>query len=88
MAKYRGGHEREEKDDARRLVYSWEGREVEATPRSLRPPLDESASAWRRACDRETTPDRALRKMVAKVKRQCARAARGAVAGRAAPRDW
>ena len=59
------------------MVYCWEGREVEVTPRRLRPPLDESVSAWRRACDRETTPDRALRKMVAKVKKQYAKAARG-----------
>ena len=55
-------------DDAGRLVYCWEGREVEVTPRSLRPQPKENSNAWRRACDRETTPDRALRNMVAKVK--------------------
>ena len=50
---------------------------MEVTPRRLRPPLDEHANTWRRAHDREATPDRALRKMVSKVEKQYAKAARG-----------
>ena len=60
-----------------KLTYKWEALEVEVTPRALRagpcsgaPP---SAQAWRR----ETTPQRALRKMQDKAKRVAARAKKG-----------
>ena len=53
--------------------------EVMATPRGLRPPLLEGASesAWRQRCRRETTPERALRKMCTKVQQAAVRARRG-----------
>ena len=60
-----------------KLIYMWEGREVEVTPRDLRPAQTESMSVWKAATARETTPERALRKMVKKVKHQIAKAARG-----------
>ena len=60
-----------------KLTYKWGALEVEVTPRALRagpcsgaPP---SAQAWRR----ETTPQRALRKMQDKAKRVAARAKKG-----------
>ena len=60
-----------------KLTYIWGALEVEVTPRALRagpcsgaPP---SAQAW----GRETTPQRALRKMKDKAKRVAARAKKG-----------
>ena len=61
------------KDDAGRLV----SLEVTSTPRGKRPPVAEGATAWKQACSSETTPERALRKMKAKVKYQVEKAARG-----------
>ena len=58
-----------------KLVYSWQSGgggkfEVFATPRQLRVSVGEDGSAWKRSCARETTPDRALRKMLEKVKKK------------------
>ena len=57
-----------------KLIYSWgdsvRGRvEVEVTPRAHRAPLPDGASAFQRATDRETTPERALRKMSQTVRK-------------------
>ena len=60
-----------------RLAYTWGVLEVEVTPRSLRPLVAEGESAWKRARARETTPERALRKMTDKVKRRIDKAAKG-----------
>ena len=73
------------------LVYAWhpddkggqllgpQAFEVMATPRALRPPLPDGVveSAWKQRCRRETTPERALRKMCQKVKLAAARSQRG-----------
>ena len=65
-----------------KLIYSWgdseRGRvEVEATPRKHRAPLADGVSVFKTKAARETTPERALRKMTAKVQRLKARAAKG-----------
>ncbi len=65
-----------------KLVYTWgdlhRGRvEVEVTPRADRPPVQEQDSEFKRAAARESTPERALRKMIAKVRSLHAKAARG-----------
>ena len=65
-----------------KLVYAWgdsdKGRvEVQVTPRALREPEQEDASAFQRATCRETTPERALRKMTAKLQKVRAKARRG-----------
>ena len=66
-----------------KLTYFWSqheklGRvEVVVTPRSLRPTLQECASKHKQASARETTPQRALRKMKLKVQRLYAKAAKG-----------
>ena len=51
--------------------------EVEVTPRADRAPLHEQESEFKRAAARESTPERALRKMIAKVRTLHAKAARG-----------
>ena len=56
-----------------KLIYSWgdsvRGRvEVEVTPRAHRAPLPDGASAFQRTTYRETTPERALRKVAQKVR--------------------
>ena len=63
-------------------IYSWGDTEggrvqVQVTPRLLRAPLEADASKHRAAMARETTPVRALRKMLAKLGRMKQRAARG-----------
>ena len=71
-----------------RLIYAWntaavlqgnggEIFEVDVTPRRHRPALEQEASAWSHKRSRETTPDRALRKMREKIKRSVNKAARG-----------
>ena len=73
-----------------RWMYTWEGAEVEVTPRKLRPQAPEGASAWKRARARETTPERALRKMTEKIKTRFNKAARGEherIVARTAPAD-
>ena len=65
-----------------KLLYVWGDSnrghiEVPVTPRALRAPEPDDASAFRRAAARETTPERALRKMTAKVRKLHAKAARG-----------
>ena len=57
-----------------KLVYAWgdldRGRvEVEVTPRADRAPVQEQDSEFKRAGARESTPERALRKMIVKVRR-------------------
>ena len=64
------------------LIYTWgtedRGRvEVEVTPRSRRTSLQEDESSFKQAAARESTPERALRKMKSKVQRMHARAAKG-----------
>ena len=59
------------------LLYAWNGVEVAATPREHRPALPEHASAWLRASARETTHDRALRKLTRRVKMVLRKAALG-----------
>ena len=54
-----------------KLLYVWGDSnrghiEVPVTPRALRAPEPDDASAFRRAAARGTTPERALRKMTAK----------------------
>ena len=58
-------------------MYSWEGEDVEVTPRNLRPTLPEGAPKWKQNEGRETTPDRALRKMIKKIRQASRKAARG-----------
>ena len=65
------------KTDAGKLVYAWNDLEVEVSPRNLREPLLEGQSSWKRARARETTPERALRKMKRKVQLRLSRAAKG-----------
>ena len=65
-----------------KLIYAWgdsdKGRvEVQVTPRALREPEQEHASAYQQATWRETTPERALRKMTAKLQKVQAKARRG-----------
>ena len=65
-----------------KLVYCWcaeqGGRaEVAVTPRGRRKRLEEGASAHRQKLARETTPERALRKMKDKVQKLRAKAAKG-----------
>ena len=65
-----------------KLVYAWgdadKGRvEVDVTPRALRKAESEDASAYQRNSARETTPERALKKMKAKVQKIRAKAERG-----------
>ncbi len=75
---------------ASQLTYAWNGFEVAVTPREHRPALSEGASAWKRARARETTPERALRKITDKVKRSLDKAVRGeheAIVARAEPAD-
>ena len=65
-----------------KLLYVWGDSnrghiEVPVTPRALRAPEPDDASAYRRAAARESTPERALRKMTAKVRKLHAKAARG-----------
>ena len=75
------------RDDGR-FVYTWntasalqgntgELFEVNVTPRRHRPALEADASGWAQKRARETTPDRALRKMREKIKRSLDKAARG-----------
>jgi len=59
-------------------VYVWQGTQVLATPREKRDPWEPSASARKDAFSRETTPDRALRKMRRKLKTLMDRSAQGA----------
>ena len=71
-------------------IYSWtdagQGRvEVEATPRSLRLISEPGANKHRAAMARETTPVRALRKMLAKLGRMRQKAAKGEHAMRETP---
>ena len=65
--------------DAGKLIYAWNNVEVEVTPRALRTLESESQSHWKQARARETTPDRALRKMRRKVKTRLSKAARWGV---------
>ena len=70
------------KTSAGKLIYTWgdaeRGRvEVEVTPRALRPPCESEASTYKAQAARESTPERALRKMVGKVRRVRAKAAKG-----------
>ena len=58
-------------------MYSWEGVDVEGTPRNLRPTLPEDAPQWRQNEGRETTLERALRKMIKHVRERSRRAAKG-----------
>jgi hypothetical protein len=63
-----------------KLTYTWKGLDVDVTPRKQRPEHDESGKAMTRltrARARESTPDRALRKMLEKAKRTANRAAAG-----------
>ena len=65
-----------------KLVYAWGDSdrgciEVPVTPRALRQTDMENASVFQRAAARETTPERALRKMTAKLRKVRAKAARG-----------
>ena len=75
------------RDDGR-LIYTWNTAsaldkgvgdvfEVDVTPRKYRPVLEEAASKWAHKRARETTPERALRKMKEKIKRSMNKAARG-----------
>ena len=59
------------------LIYAWKGFEVSVTPRDLRPDLPEHSSAWKAARARETTPQRALRKVKEKISRSLKKLARG-----------
>ena len=66
----------------KRLRYTWgsadRGRvEVQVTPRMHRPTPQEGSSDWQRAANRESTPERAIRKMTAKVLNVQAKAAMG-----------
>ena len=63
--------------DTGHLLYAWNDVEVPVTPREHRPALPEDASAWLRASARETTPDRALRKITRRVKKVLRKAALG-----------
>ena len=65
------------KTDAGKLVYAWNDVEVETTPRSLRAPVSEGQCYVQQTQARETTPDRALRKMKRKVKTRMSKAAMG-----------
>ena len=65
-----------------KLLYTWgdssRGRiEVEVTPRKLRADAAQGDTAFKQASARETTPERALRKMTQKVRRIQAKALRG-----------
>jgi hypothetical protein len=61
---------------AGKLLYVWEGTEVEVTPRQLRPPLADAAGKGAQARAQETTPQRALRKMKEKLGRLRKKSAR------------
>jgi hypothetical protein len=64
-----------------KLAYRWRDVRVEVTPTRLRPPLEDEGAPrgrrWSQQQAREATPDRALRKMIKKVKKGLAKAARG-----------
>ena len=78
------------KEDTGQLVYAWKDFEVPVTPREHRPTLLGGESLWKQARARETTPDRALRKITEKVKRNLDKAARGecqTIVARADPSD-
>ena len=60
------------------LVYVWQGVQVIATPRNKRDASGVGESYWGDSHLDELTPDRALRKMCRKFKRQMDRAAKGA----------
>ena len=78
------------KEDTGQLVYIWKDFEVLVTPREHRTTLLEGESQWKQARARETTPDRALRKIIEKVKRNMAKVARGegqTIVARADPSD-
>jgi hypothetical protein len=64
-----------------KLAYRWRDVRVEVTPTRLRPPLDAEGAPrgrrWSQQQAREATPDRALRKMIKKVKKGLAKTARG-----------
>ena len=65
-----------------KLVYAWGNSdkgciEVQVTPRALRKAEHDDASAFQRVAARETTPERALRKMQAKLQHVRAKAVRG-----------
>ena len=64
-------------DASGKKVNVWQGTEVRVTPREKQDPLEISASAWKDASSRETTPNRALRKMCRKLKTLTDRSARG-----------
>ena len=76
-----------------KLLYAWgsleRGRvEVQVTPRAMRVPAPEESSEFKRTAARETTPERALRKMTTKVRKLHAKASRGQqerIVARAAP---
>jgi endonuclease/exonuclease/phosphatase family metal-dependent hydrolase len=65
------------KGDNKKVVYAWQGFEVNVTPRTHRGELSEEASSLRQTRAREFTPQRALRKMTEKVKRAAAKQMRG-----------
>lgn len=67
MPKAAGDLEVKKRSESGQLLYAWNGIEVPVTPRALRAPLSEGASAWQEARARETTPQRALRKMKRKI---------------------
>lgn len=83
------------KTDVGKLVYAWNDVEVDKTPQSLRAPGTEGQSYWQQTQARETTPERALRKMKRKGEdadeqssHGRARAHRGARCARGARRCW
>ena len=67
MPKAAGDLEVKKRSESGQLMYAWNGMEVPVTPRRLRAPLIEGASKWQDSCARETTPQRALRKMKRKI---------------------
>ena len=59
------------------LVYAFNNFEAPVTPRKLRDTPHEEQSRWSQARRRESTPDRALRKLREKIKRSLNKATRG-----------
>ena len=55
------------RDETGHQWYAWNGIEVPVTPRELRPRLIEGASAKMQKIARETTPDRAWRKIKRRI---------------------
>ena len=60
-----------------KLIYKWEGHMVEVTPIRFRPPVPSESSSWKTERHFETTPMRAVRKMILKVKWVAVKAKRG-----------